>query len=286
MNRPTGPRLVPSGRGGAPRRLATALVLLLGPLLPLPAADRPAQDAPAPDRHAPPPGALIAGQDGVTVPQRIRSAVPRYPLGALEVAEEGQVELLVRVGKDGTVREALVVECSNPGHGFERAAREAVESWRYAPALRGGEPVEVYTTVKVNFQPVQNQADRRWERRQAGLRSFAQENLYQDAVHVAGQNGVSWPVLRKRRSPVSHSYPAAARKRHIESRVLLLIEVRRDGTVGDVLVSHAERQGHGFEEAAKKAVRRWRFTPAIKNGNPVDVWDWVEIDFSVRPRQP
>jgi protein TonB len=37
--------------------------------------------------------------------------------------------------------------------------------------------------------------------------------------------------------------------------------------------------GRGLDEEAVKAVRTWKFKPAIKDGRPVAVQIFVEVDF-------
>jgi len=44
-----------------------------------------------------------------------------------------------------------VLHCISPEVGFEEAAIEAIEQWRYEPALLNGRPVDVYLTVVVEF---------------------------------------------------------------------------------------------------------------------------------------
>jgi len=52
------------------------------------------------------------------------------------------------IGKDGTVQNLTVVK----GHPLlVQAALDAVKQWRYKPTLLNGEPVEVQTTIDVNF---------------------------------------------------------------------------------------------------------------------------------------
>ena len=243
---------------------------------------RPAgRSAAAPPAARLPAGAHVAGQNGVTIPQVVQSAPPRYPLPAMREEIEGDVELLVCIGVDGAVTGVEVLTSSSPGNGFEEAATEAVANWRYVPALLNGKPVEVYTVVTVGFEPERNRDDRRWAERQQGLRAFAEASLYPQASHVAGRAGVSWPVVRKKRAPVEHAYPRSARMRSIESRVLLLVDVKKDGTVGKVLLAHAERHGHGFEKAAERAVGRWLFEPAMKDGLAIDAWHWIEVAFTL-----
>jgi TonB family protein len=63
-------------------------------------------------------------------------------------------------------------------------------------------------------------------------------------------------------------YPADAKRMGIEGVVTFKIGVDEKGDVVDVRI--VERAGHGFDEAAAKAMRRFKFKPAIANdGRPV-----------------
>ena len=44
-----------------------------------------------------------------------------------------------------------MLKCNHPSVGFEEAAIEAVQQWRYDPALQDGSPVDVYFTIVVTF---------------------------------------------------------------------------------------------------------------------------------------
>jgi protein TonB len=73
---------------------------------------------------------------------------PEYPEAARAAGVQGVVELLVGVNEKGAVVEATVVT-SVPG--LSRAAVEAVRTWRFRPAERGGEPVAVRIPIPVRF---------------------------------------------------------------------------------------------------------------------------------------
>jgi periplasmic protein TonB len=61
---------------------------------------------------------------------------------------QGTVELSAVIGKDGRVQELKVVR----GHPLlVQAAMDAVKNWVYKPTMLNGEPVEVETTIDVNF---------------------------------------------------------------------------------------------------------------------------------------
>lgn len=79
---------------------------------------------------------------------------------------------------------------------------------------------------------------------------------------------------------VKAGYTEEARVRNLTGEVVLEIVVRRDGSVGDVkLVSGLPS---GLNERAIAAVRQWRFAPATRQGQPVDVVVEVAVEFKLR----
>ena len=90
-------------------------------------------------------------------------------------------------------------------------------------------------------------------------------------------SGVEPPRLLHEVKP---SYSEDARRRGIEGSVVLEIVVRDDGRVGDLRV--IQRLGYGLDDRAMEAVWQWRFTPAIRVGQPVDVIVEVAVEFLLR----
>lgn len=75
------------------------------------------------------------------------------------------------------------------------------------------------------------------------------------------------------------AYPDEARAAGIEGRVRVEISVDSDGEVVDVRV--LEGLGHGLDEAALDAVRRWRFEPAMHCGRAVDATFNARLTFAL-----
>jgi protein TonB len=76
------------------------------------------------------------------------------------------------------------------------------------------------------------------------------------------------------------AYPAAARRRAQEGRVLVRAEVLADGRCSRVEL----KQGSGHElldQAALEAVRKWRFVPARQGEQAVTAWVDVPIAFKL-----
>jgi TonB family protein len=90
-------------------------------------------------------------------------------------------------------------------------------------------------------------------------------------------SGVTPPrILRE----VKASYTDEARRRDVEGEVLLEIVVLRDGSVGSVKIISG--LPNGLNDRAVAAVRQWRFSPATRLGQPVDVIVEVAVEFKLR----
>jgi len=134
--------------------------------LPLPPTAPPPQLAAPPANFAAPPGPRrnLGGTDSPSnavarganvIPAqadtRYRNRPPAYPAEALAKGQQGAVTLLIHVSPAGLPTGVEVIGSS----GFlllDRAAREAVETWHFLPALRDGEPVAADMPLRVRFE--------------------------------------------------------------------------------------------------------------------------------------
>lgn len=95
-------------------------------------------------------GVYAAVPPGGTQPDEIDRVVPRYPMSARAAGAEGPVVIRGIVRHDGTIDNVEIIK--DLPYGLGDAAREAVSRWRFRPATVGGEPIDVYYTVTVNFR--------------------------------------------------------------------------------------------------------------------------------------
>jgi TonB family protein len=76
-----------------------------------------------------------------------------YPAGARDAGIEGTVHLQGLIGVDGVL--LGLTPLNNIDTDLTAAALEAVKQWRYKPTLLNGMPVEVLTTIDVEFKLAQ-----------------------------------------------------------------------------------------------------------------------------------
>ena len=96
-----------------------------------------------------PPVQRVRVSQGVIKGLLLYRVEPAYPPLAKQARVQGAVVLTALIDKGGNVQNLQVVS----GHPLlAPAAIEAVKQWRYKPFLLNGQPVEVETTVTVNFR--------------------------------------------------------------------------------------------------------------------------------------
>jgi len=85
---------------------------------------------------------------GVMQGMLIYKVVPKYPPVAIAVRASGTVMLQATISRGGTIENLRVL--GGPAL-LQQAALDAVKQWRYRPYVLDGQPVEVETTINVQF---------------------------------------------------------------------------------------------------------------------------------------
>lgn len=110
-------------------------------------------DLPAlhPREQNPQPAPLAADRlpAGVTAGKPISRPQPDYPIIAKETRTHGTVLLHGIISREGNLRDIVVIV--SPDESLASAALAAVRHWTYQPYLLNGQPVEVDTLIRVNF---------------------------------------------------------------------------------------------------------------------------------------
>jgi protein TonB len=95
-----------------------------------------------------------------------------------------------------------------------------------------------------------------------------------DPIRVGGN--VQESKLIRRIEPV---YPELAKRARVQGKVVLVVTVDEEGNVSDIRVT----SGHPLlDDAALSAVRQWKYSPTLLNGEPVPVIATVTVIFNLK----
>jgi TonB family protein len=249
------------------------------------------------------PGALERRANPITpenpVPRRVSSEPMTYPHDAALVQAAGQITLQVTLDELGRVAEARpvhfgitspVMELSsvglsvrdddlrdrlrgtvlrNAGHTAQllevydavaRAATDSVKQWRYDAPFRA--PISFPITLR--FGP-----------------GAPVEMAFQVAPGPAATSARAIRVddniaAPKKITDVKPVYPAIAKAANVQGVVIMEARIEPDGSVSDARVIKSIPL---LDQAALDAVKQWRFTTPLANGEPTAVLTTVTIDF-------
>lgn len=95
-------------------------------------------------------------------------------------------------------------------------------------------------------------------------------------VRVAGD--VQQAKLVQKVNPI---YPVAAKAAGIQGQVVLNAVIGADGTPTDIQVVTSPNES--LSESALEAVRQWRYSTTLLNGNPVDVETQILVSYTLLP---
>ncbi len=210
---------------------------------------------------------------------------PIYPEEARRARIQGSVVLTVTVNEEGYVYE-IRIESGHPL--LQQAAIDAVKQWRYSPTLLNGEPVPVMATVTVVFRLKDDAA--RMENLNLNMRTvssgsaqpvpgqFANPEAKPPHTSAYRVNGdVQESKLIYKVNPV---YPEQAKAERMEGPVHLQVTINEEGLVSGIIVSPGNYEV--LEEAAIDAVKQWKYSPTLMNGEPVPVFADVTVVFQLR----
>jgi TonB family protein len=94
--------------------------------------------------------ALRPGQQGLVAPQALFRPEPHYVEIARQAKYQGTTILNLIINKQGIPEQIQVARAL--GIGLDDSAVETVRRWRFSPATKDGDPVEVLISFEVNFR--------------------------------------------------------------------------------------------------------------------------------------
>jgi periplasmic protein TonB len=96
-------------------------------------------------------GGVYRPGSGVTWPKLLYEKKPQYTADAMRAKIQGMVEVEALVLPDGSVGEVRITRSLDPTFGLDREALIAVRQWKFAPALKQGQPVPVMVPIELTF---------------------------------------------------------------------------------------------------------------------------------------
>lgn len=201
---------------------------------------------------------------GIEAPYLTSPAMATYPPDAAATDRPRIVRFTAAVAADGSLSKLTIIDPREDD--YERAATDAVQQSKFAPASLDGNPVPVLVCLGVRFVHMEPAVPR--------LQNCPDPN----APHLFGSHmppGVTPPHAVRVADP---EYSREARKKRIQGIVILSTLVNEQGEPTDI---HVERGvGYGLDENAIRAVSQYRFQPARnRDGNPVAVRISIEVSF-------
>jgi len=228
----------------------------------------------------------------VVAPQLIpmERAIPDASACARDIDDEVTLSLIV--DSDGKPRDVTLI---NPvGTPIERLAKRVVEQDTFKPGTLKGEAVEMRLKARVSIEgcyanktDANGNASEVFRLKAQPVQLFAAKLTATETDHEADKIGAAGtPELHKVGNGVSPPVPLnfveaefsdEARRAHFEGVCLVSLIVDTHGNPVNLRVVRS--LGHGLDEKALEAVRKWHFKPAMKAGVPVPVMITVEVNF-------
>ena len=77
-------------------------------------------------------------------------------------------------------------------------------------------------------------------------------------------------------------FPELAKTAGVTGKVIVQVYVDKHGEVKKWKIVKEDPRDLGFGEEVEKVIKKWKFTPAIQQGNPVGVWVAVPFTFKYK----
>src|SRR5262245_50180299 len=199
---------------------------------------------------------------GIEPPKQQTGFSVKYPAAANEEDVSGVVVLRVVIDEKGRPRDMVVV--SSPDDRLTKAAKDALRSYRYSPATRGGELVAVW--IKEEFPFI---SDAEILRRESSCdpRQF-------DTPPTDPTEDMTLPTLLRKAEP---QITEEMRRGNRGGDVVLACTINACGRPQDC--RPLKSAGALFTQSAIDAVAKWRYSPAMLASKPVNVYYTVRVTY-------
>lgn len=215
--------------------------------------------------------AASAAAGEITPPKMIQTVETRFP-AALEYTplSTGEAELALQIDASGNLTDVLATAYTH--RAFADEAIATVRQWRFEPARRDGEPIDIRVSLRINFTT---------KMRVATLMPLETTGALMRQAGVPEGTNLICPV-RELDSPLKVIHPATpihpGRTANLPNgRTIVDFYVDENGHARLPIVTETTHPAFGF--AAVKALEDWRFAAPKRKGRPVIVRIQQEFVF-------
>jgi len=214
---------------------------------------------------------------GTYTPLKIYQTVdPIFPRQILQTRLEGEAKIAISVNAEGKLVDHLVIGYSHKP--FADSAVEAIKDWRFDPARLNGEPIPAVTELTISFAATGVVVSLNFQE--------AVEQFYR-GLHRPGYEYELCTFRQIDRIPnplsvVAPIYPAQLTKKGIAGSVRITFFIDETGSVR--LPAILEADDYVLAEFAVDAIRKWKFEPPTRRGEPVLVKAMQVFNFT--PKAP
>jgi len=140
-------------------------------------------------------------------------------------------------------------------------------------------------TVPAQGNGVVDITNLRLDAQQAGPTTNIEEMSFDVSIEISALNGLPIYGPKGNTTPPkpihtpNPEYTKEARQAHYEGVLVLQLVVATDGTTKDIKATRPLQ--YGLTEKGIDAVKKWRFKPATKDGQPVSLQITVQVDFHI-----
>jgi TonB family protein len=175
----------------------------------------------------------------------------------------------------GSMR-SLTARPQEPASGEDEPVRVGPPDFKALPA--GAKPEQIFVgkrvyTMNVNM-PNLNSATGSW------IMNFSELHRGDAGGPHVTSTDLSSPVVLKKVDP---KYPPTLVAERVEGEVILYAVIGKDGSVGEIQVVRGVEDL--LDENSKSALAQWKFRPATKSGEPVEVEVIAHIPFRIPPKE-
>jgi len=195
-------------------------------------------------------------------PNIITQAKPEYPAEAINKKIGGRVWIKLKVETNGIPSTVVVVKSTNSI--FDEAAVTAAKQYKFTPAKQDGKPVAVWIIIPFKFDLFK-------EKKQNEARQECYSiNPEKMPSIIGGMNSVYKKLI----------YPELAKTKKIEGKVTVKVYVDENGNIDASKI--LKGLGYGCDEAAEKAIRASKFSPAKQNEKNVKAQVILPVQFKLK----